>query len=63
MPCLREDINRKDLLAVARQMNIKKAENIILEVQATINDWSLYAKKANVKDDLIRAIAGTLLVV
>ena len=57
----RENFTRADLLEVARQMNIKKADHIISEIQQTINQWPKYANQAEVKEDLKREIANTLL--
>lgn len=42
----RLDITRDDLLAVAKAMNIKKAEVIIDEVRAGVKKWRTFAKKA-----------------
>ena len=57
----RENFTRADLLEVAQQMNIKKADHIISEIQQTINQWPKYANQAEVKEDLKREIANTLL--
>jgi serine/threonine-protein kinase HipA len=57
----RENLNRSDLLGVAKQMNIKKADSMISEIQQRINKWSVYADQAKVKDDLKREIEKTLL--
>ena len=57
----RENFTRADLLEVAQQMNIKKADQIISEIQQTINQWPKYANQAEVKEDLKREIASTLL--
>ncbi|HMZ47945.1 MAG TPA: type II toxin-antitoxin system HipA family toxin, partial [Flavobacteriales bacterium] len=42
----RSDITRDDLLAVAKEMNIKKADAIIDEVVAGVKKWKTFAKKA-----------------
>lgn len=57
----RENFTRDDLLNVAKQMNIKKANSIISEIQQTINQWPVYADRVNVKDDLKKEIHKTLL--
>jgi len=57
----RDGINRADLLSVARQMNIKKADGIVTAVQEVVNNWSRYAKETGVEPDLEKAIQGTLL--
>jgi serine/threonine-protein kinase HipA len=58
----RLDITRDDLLAVAKDMNIKKAEVIIDEVVAGVKTWKKCAKKAEVDAKQITAIAGLHLV-
>jgi serine/threonine-protein kinase HipA len=57
----RENFTRNDLLEVAQQMNIKKADHTISEIQQTINQWPKYANQAEVREDLKREIASTLL--
>jgi serine/threonine-protein kinase HipA len=57
----RDGITRADLLNVAKQMNIKKADSIITEVQNVIDDWLKYAMQAGVEDQLRQAIKDTLL--
>ncbi|HQW41585.1 MAG TPA: type II toxin-antitoxin system HipA family toxin [Flavobacteriales bacterium] len=54
----RLDISRADLLAVAKEMNIKKAEMIIDEVVAGVKTWKKHAKKAEVDAKQVAAIAG-----
>ena len=56
------DISRKDLLVVAKDMNIKKAEAIIDEVVAGVKTWKKCAKKAEVDLNQATAIAGLHLV-
>lgn len=57
----RQNITRDDLLQVARNMNIKKAEAIIHQVHAVVSKWNDFAAQTNVKADLRDAIARTLL--
>jgi serine/threonine-protein kinase HipA len=57
----RKDITREDLLSVAKQMNIKKAKNIISEIKAVISDWRKYANQTKVEDELIIAIEKNLI--
>lgn len=57
----RDGIGRADLIAVAKQMNIKKADDIISEIQAVVNNWSAYGDRVEVKQELKKAIAVTLL--
>ncbi len=55
----RIDITRADLLAVAKDMNIKKAGAIIDEVVAGVRRWKKCATKAAVNAKQIAAIAST----
>lgn len=57
----REQITRNDLLKVAASMNIKKADEIVAEIQIIVNDWKTYAEKVQVKEELIIAISKTLI--
>ncbi|MES2619066.1 MAG: type II toxin-antitoxin system HipA family toxin [Bacteroidota bacterium] len=58
----RNTIERSDLLAVAKQMNIKKAETIINEISAVVGNWNHYAKQVEVEKPLKKAIEKTLLI-
>lgn len=58
----RKDISRADLLEVAKQMNIKKAEVILNQLANIVRNWSDYAKSVDVDKPLLRAIEKTLLV-
>ena len=44
----RENITEQDLLFVARQMSIKKPDEIIENVKETVNHWKNYAKECNI---------------
>jgi serine/threonine-protein kinase HipA len=57
----RLDIKRDDLLAVAKAMNIKRAEAIVDEVVAGVKDWKKFAKKAEMPADQTAAIGKLLL--
>lgn len=54
----RSDITRADLLAVAKDMNIKKAEAIIDEVLAGVKSWKKWAKQAGVDPKQVAAIGS-----
>ncbi len=56
----RTGITRNDLLALAESVNIKKADNIIEQVQSVINKWPEYAESAHVEPKLRDAISITL---
>ncbi|MET3981746.1 serine/threonine-protein kinase HipA [Mucilaginibacter sp. UYP25] len=55
----RQGIDRKDLLDVAKQMNIKKADDMISQIAATIKSWPTYAGECRVPSELQKAIAKT----
>lgn len=55
----RNNINRSDLLAVARKMNIKNASEIIDQVDQVIGKWRSYADEQKVDPQLREAIAAT----
>jgi serine/threonine-protein kinase HipA len=57
----RQNISKEDLLMVAHKMNLKKADNIILQINNIVNNWSFYAKQTNVNTQLAKAINETLL--
>ena len=58
----RKNITRHDLLEVAKQMNVKKADNIIKQVAEVVNNWNHYANRAKVDKKLQQAIGKTLIV-
>jgi serine/threonine-protein kinase HipA len=57
----RQNITKDDLMQVAKNMNIKKADAIIKEVNAVVSQWNDFAKQTNVHTELKDAIAKTLL--
>jgi serine/threonine-protein kinase HipA len=57
----RRNIGKNDLLQVAKQMNVKKAEKVISEISGVIRNWESYAAKVNVEQPLKEAIAKTVL--
>lgn len=52
-------IERKDLLAVASQMNIKKPDEIIRHIESILEIWPDYARQCDVETLLQKAIAKT----
>lgn len=58
----RTNITREDLLLVAKEMNIKKANDLINEIAAGLKKWKLLAKQAGVPKTQIDAIAKTHLI-
>lgn len=57
----RKDITRDDFLSVAGNMNIKKAVNIITQINEKVKDWQSYAEETKVKPELRDAIHKTLI--
>ncbi len=57
----RQNISRNDLLAVAKQMNIKKADSIISQINDTVQNWEIYAEQVHVSPELTHAIRQTLM--
>ena len=57
----RQHITRYDLLELAKNMNIKKADTIINRVKAVISRWNDFAAQTKVKADLRDAVEKTLL--
>jgi serine/threonine-protein kinase HipA len=59
----RTNIHKSDLLSVAYQMNVKKAESIIQEIAEVISNWNKYAEQVGVEKKLQAAIGKTLQVI
>jgi serine/threonine-protein kinase HipA len=57
----RQNITRYDLLSVAKQMNIKKADQIVTQINEVVNNWPNYAEETKVNRDLRDAISKTLI--
>lgn len=57
----RQNITRDDLLKVAKNMNIKKADTIITQVNDVVSRWNDFADQTNVKADLRDAVGKTLI--
>ena len=57
----RNNITRHDLMDIAKQMNIKKAEHIRDHIAFVVSNWLVYADKVSVSNDLKNAIEKTLL--
>ena len=55
-----KDINKSDLIAVAKTNNINSGEKIIEEIKEIVCDWEQYAIKVNVSKDLNRLITKNL---
>jgi serine/threonine-protein kinase HipA len=55
----RRDITRNDLLSLAAQMNVKKANEIIENVRDVISKWNEYASNSGIAGSQIKAIGVT----
>ena len=55
----RTGITGEDLLAVAKSMNIKKAEKIIGAIDSTVAKWPEFAEETGVHPELSKQIGGT----
>ena len=55
----REGFTREDLLTVADEMSIKKAKDIIAEVEEAVRRWPKFAAEAGVPEERIAAIGKT----
>ncbi|MEN9599818.1 MAG: hypothetical protein RL596_2137 [Bacteroidota bacterium] len=58
----RTNITKEDLLQVASNMNVKKAEDSIQQIAAVVSKWNEYAEKINVDAALQQAIQKTLII-
>lgn len=56
-----DEITRDDLLSVARNVNIKHADQIIDQVIESVSHWPDLAKENGIPDDIAKAINSTLL--
>jgi len=58
----RQGFNRQDLLEVARQMNIKKQDDIISQITVVLKLWPGHAAQCKVDTTLQHAISKTFLI-
>ncbi len=56
----RKSINKADFMTIANANNIRKAEQIIDEINLIINNWKDFANKADVKQYLTNTIQNNL---
>ncbi len=56
----RKGITREDLLLVAKNMNIKKANQLIEQVKSVVSNWNSYADKVSVDKELKKLINKNL---
>ncbi|HEY1803118.1 MAG TPA: type II toxin-antitoxin system HipA family toxin [Terracidiphilus sp.] len=55
------DITQEDLLAVADRFSVRRPKNALSDVRAAIDNWSQFAKRANLSAALQSRVAGDLL--
>ena len=56
----RKNFSNSDFLSIAKSMNIKKAEQIILQVQEVVSQWKSYASEVEVHPSLSKKISNHL---
>ncbi len=57
----RQGITRKDLLEVAKQISLKKADEVIGQVQSVLENWKYYAEEYKVQPDLKMLIGNSFI--
>ena len=57
----RENITRNDLLAVAKNISLKKPEHIIEKISGVVKNWNQFAEEQKVDPKLLQAIRKTLI--
>ncbi len=57
----RKNLQKADLLDVAKLVNIKKAKNIINQINEIVKNWNGFAEEQKVRPDLRDAINNTLI--
>ncbi len=57
----RDQISKDDFITVGKEMNIKKAKQIILKVTETVKRWNFYAEETKVDASMRDSIKKTLL--
>ncbi|WP_428231857.1 hypothetical protein [Flavobacterium sp.] len=58
----RKDITKDDLLILAKSMNIKKANQIIQQINDIVLKWATFAEEAKVKKYFIQQISKSHLI-
>lgn len=54
-----KQINKEDLMSIAKANNIKKGEAIIKEISNIVTNWKTYANSAGVNNKLVESISNT----
>lgn len=57
----RNNINKEDLLKIGKSIKNKKAEEIVNEINAVVNQWTSFAKEVNVSKELTNEVSNTIL--
>ena len=55
-----KNINKKDLMTIAKANNVKKGEKIIEEINKIVKNWKDFANRAKVRKDLLQTIQKNL---
>lgn len=58
----RKDITKEDLLIVAKSMNIKKANQIIQQINDVVSKWATFAEEAKVNNNFMEQISKSHLI-
>ena len=56
-----KDISRADFLEVADRFGVRKPESVLSDVRSAIDNWSQFAKRANLSSALQKRVANDLL--
>ena len=57
----RKNINRQDVLDLASEMNVKKADRIIDQISSVVQNWQSYSARVLLEPALEQAIGKTLI--
>lgn len=55
-----KNINKRDLMSIAKANNIKKGEKVIGEINTIVKNWIDFANRAKVRKDLLQTIQDNL---
>ncbi len=55
-----KNINKRDLMSIAKANNIKKGEKVIEEINTIVKNWIDFANRAKVKKELLQTIHDNL---
>ena len=58
---IRKNITKDDFIQVSQSLRIKKAENIIEEINEKVGKWKVFANETGVSNKIKNAISETLI--